>query len=109
MLLEIKCPYKRRNDIIINADTEESHVEYIVYEGGLLKLKKRHHYYTQVQIAMYVTNTRECFFFVYTYQQSIIVVVERDEEFLSEAVPRLEYFYFNHYIKELVKTSKALH
>lgn len=90
MLLEIKFPYKRRNDLIISPAKEESHVDYIGYEGGQLKLKRRHHYYTQVQIAMYVTNTRECFFFVcvYTYQQSIIVVVERGEELLSEAVPR---------------------
>lgn len=64
VLLEIKCPYKIRNDLIISPAKEESHVDYIGYEGGQLKLKRRHYYYTQVQIAMYVTNTRECFFCV---------------------------------------------
>lgn len=101
-LLEIKCPYSRKDDVLIDHTKELSFVKYIIYQKGHLRLKKCHTYYTQVQIAMYVTNTRQCFF-VYTSKQDIIVAVKRDEEFLSEAVPRLEHFYFNYYMKGLVQ------
>ncbi|XP_049271313.1 uncharacterized protein LOC125758313 [Rhipicephalus sanguineus] len=101
-LLEIKCPYSRKDDIIIDAEREISFVKYIVYEGGQLKLRKRHPYYTQIQLSMYVTNTHECFFFVYTNKHSVTTVVPRDDGFLSEAVPKMEYFYFNYYLKHLV-------
>ncbi|KAM7307851.1 uncharacterized protein ISCGN_011487 [Ixodes scapularis] len=103
-LLEIKCPYSRKNKVLIDVSKEESFVKYIVYEEGRLMLKKRHTYYTQVQIAMYVTNTTQCFFYVYSSKQDVIILVERDEGFLSEAVPRLELFYFRYYLKELLQS-----
>ncbi|KAL1478027.1 hypothetical protein MTO96_016900 [Rhipicephalus appendiculatus] len=101
-LLKIKCPYSRKDDIIIDAGKEMSFVKYIVYEAGQLKLRKRHPYYTQIQLSMYVRNTHECFFFVCTNKHSATIVVPRDDEFLSEAVPKMEYFYFNYYLKNLV-------
>lgn len=50
---------------------------------------------------MYVANVMECFFFVYTQKHSIMLVVEKDDDFLSEVIPQLEHFYFNVYVKEL--------
>ncbi|XP_049275829.1 uncharacterized protein LOC125760140 [Rhipicephalus sanguineus] len=102
-LLEIKCPYSRRDDTIIDHVSQQSYVNYIVYEDGHLKVARSHQYYCQVQIAMYVTNTKECFFFVYSRKQSIIVVVERDEAFLSANIPKLESFFYSFYMKELMK------
>ncbi|XP_037520498.1 uncharacterized protein LOC119397131 [Rhipicephalus sanguineus] len=61
-LLEIKCPYSRKDDVIIDPDLCESFISYVVYEDGCLKLTRSHPYYCQVQVAMYVTNTTECFF-----------------------------------------------
>ncbi|XP_054926413.2 uncharacterized protein [Dermacentor andersoni] len=101
-LLEIKCPYSRKDDVLIDHTKESSFIKYIVYRDGHLEVNKRHQYYTQMQITMYVTNTTQCFFFVYTSKQTVPIVVERDEHFLSEAIPRLEHFYFNFYIKHLV-------
>lgn len=102
VLLEIKCPFSRKDSVLIDVDNEISFVTYIFYEGGKLKLKRRHQYYTQVQVAMYVTNTSRCFFFVYSSVQSIVIVVQRDEAFLAQSVPVLEHFYFSFYIKELL-------
>lgn len=102
-LLEIKCPYSRRDDTIIDHVSQQSYVNYIVYEDGHLKVARSHQYYCQVQTAMYVTSTKECFFFVYSKKQSIIAVVERDEAFLSANIPKLESFFYSYYMKELMK------
>uniref|UniRef100_A0A224YYM8 Protein containing YqaJ domain n=1 Tax=Rhipicephalus zambeziensis TaxID=60191 RepID=A0A224YYM8_9ACAR len=102
-LLEIKCPYSRKDDTIIDHVSQQSYVNYIVYEDGSLKVARSHQYYCQMQVAMYVTNTKECFFFVYSRKQSIIVVVERDEDFLSVNIPKLESFFYLFYMKQLMK------
>lgn len=47
-LLEIKCPYSRKNDVIIDEQNEVTFVKYIVYEDSHLKLRKRHPYYSQI-------------------------------------------------------------
>lgn len=90
-LLEIKCPLCH------------SFVEYSMYEDGCLKLRESHAYYCQVQVAMYVTNTRDCFFFVYSRKQIITAVVQRDEAFLAVNLPLLQQFYRSYYLKQLVR------
>ncbi|XP_075550313.1 uncharacterized protein LOC142583710 [Dermacentor variabilis] len=103
VLLEIKCPYSRKDDIIIDHSLCESYVSYVTYHDGMLQLPRSHPYYSQVQVAMYVTNTTECFFFVYTSKQDITIVVDRDEDFLARNIPRLETFYYSYYIKQLMR------
>ncbi|XP_077502566.1 uncharacterized protein LOC144113400 isoform X1 [Amblyomma americanum] len=61
-LLEIKCPFSRRNRDIIDVDQEITFVPYIKYKNGKLTLLASHRYYTQVQLLMYVCNLNECFF-----------------------------------------------
>ena len=70
-VLEIKCPSSCKDSIIC--------VPYI--ERGT-ELKKSHNYYTQCQIQMYVTGTRQCHFFVYSSCDFQKIVVLFDEEFL---------------------------
>nr|XP_050023413.1 uncharacterized protein LOC126517661 [Dermacentor andersoni] len=103
ILLEIKCPYSRKDDIIIDHALCESYVSYVTYHDGMLQLSRSHPYYTQVQVAMYFTNTTECFFFVYTSKQDITIVVDRDEDFLARNIPLLEAFYYSYYIKQLMR------
>ncbi|XP_077532385.1 uncharacterized protein LOC144162228 [Haemaphysalis longicornis] len=101
-LLEIKCPFTRKDAAIVDAELCHSFVDYIIYEDGCLKLRKNHAYYCQVQVAMYVTNTKDCFFFVYSSKQSVTIVVERDEAFLAATIPQLQHFYCSYYLKQLV-------
>lgn len=93
-LLEIKCPFKRKDTILIEATEELSFLQYVKYVDGRLTLLKSHRYYTQVQLLMCVCNMSMCFFFVYSDVQSITILVERDEAFISSAVRALEEFYF---------------
>lgn len=102
-LLEIKCPFSRKDDFIIDPSLCQSFISYVVYEDGCLRLARKHPYYCQVQVAMCVTNTTECFFFVYSSKQDLIILVERDEAFLAESIPRLQWFYHKYYIKLLAQ------
>ncbi|KAH9382831.1 hypothetical protein HPB48_023393 [Haemaphysalis longicornis] len=87
---------------MVDAELCHSFVDYIINEDGCLKLCKNHAYYCQVQVAMYVTNTKDCFFFVYSTKQSVAVVVETDEAFLAVTTPRLQQFYCFYHLKQLV-------
>lgn len=106
-LLEIKCPFSRRDNVLIDAEKEISYVPYVKYLNGKLTLLPSHRYYTQVQLLMYVCNVAECFFFVYSSAQSIVVVVERNNLFLSYAVRALEEFYFTFLLPALAKQRNA--
>ncbi|XP_077543093.1 uncharacterized protein LOC144155489, partial [Haemaphysalis longicornis] len=71
-LLEIKCPHSRKDSKLIDATKEVSFLKYVKYIDGRLTLLKSHKYYTQ----------------------SITLLIERDEVFISTAVRALEDFYF---------------
>lgn len=100
-LLEIKCPFSRQNAVIIDQETEKCFVPYLEYVSGKLSLKKRHTYYTQVQVQMYILNVKECMFYIYSRVQSACVNVRRSDEFLSEVIPKLESFYFSYLVQRL--------
>lgn len=100
-LVEIKCPYSTKDGMLIDHNKELSFIKYIGYDNGCLVLKKRHPYYTQVMLMLYVLNMDHALFYVYTSQQQIIVTVKRDDSFLAEFIPKLEHFYFTYYLKAL--------
>jgi hypothetical protein len=54
-LLEIKCPYSLRNENLFLLDPSRKSPFFTVLAPGVLKLKRTHQYYFQVQLQMYVT------------------------------------------------------
>lgn len=68
--LEIKCPFSCENT--------DLNVEYIKEN----KLKKNHPYYTQVQLQMYISNSKECYLFLYSSKDFLVITVERDDDYL---------------------------
>ena len=100
-LLEIKCPFSCKNCIIVDRKGKVCYVKYLYFQGETLELKKSHCYYTQINIAMYVLNVKKCHFFVYSKKDSVHLVIDRDEEFLSGLIPKIEEFYFKHMLQLL--------
>ncbi|CAN7944624.1 unnamed protein product, partial [Ixodes hexagonus] len=78
-LLEIKCPYKMRNDlppaIALTKDGCLTRID------GELQLKQEHCYYYQVQMQMLVTRRKYCDFVVRTLQDEFIERIYFDEHF----------------------------
>ncbi|CAN7988818.1 unnamed protein product, partial [Ixodes hexagonus] len=97
MLLEIKCPSSRWKKPL----TEKPLLAYLVEckHSKEIKLRKSHTYYTQIQICLYVLQLEECSLFLYCSVDKKTLHIKRDEEFLSDAIPKLRSFYFTFYIQ----------
>jgi putative phage-type endonuclease len=75
-LVEFKCPYSMRK-----------------VEGRFKTALEQMHYYAQMQIQLFITNRDYCDFYQWSPSQTQLEVVQRDEQFLKENMPKLEAFY----------------
>jgi len=97
-LIEIKCPYTKRH--ITPADLLKNEKFYVFEKDGVTYLKKDHEYgyFSQVQLAMGLSQIRNCYFIVYTYKGLIVTHVEFDESYFVEMVKKLNTFYRNFFL-----------
>ncbi len=96
-LIEIKCPHSlRATKSVENVDKKK----FFMDEQN--HLKQSHKYYAQVQLQLYVFGYKECIFFVWTPNWSIMCTVERNEDFISSMIKTLSSFYLKHVIPELL-------
>ena len=72
-ILEIKCPYTKRDESSVKD------CDFLTEEGYL---KKTHPYYTQIQMQIYVCNANLAHFFVYAPKAHHLVQIQRDDEFI---------------------------
>ena len=70
IVLEIKCPIRCQDDLIL--------VNYI--SDG--ELKKSHEYYFQVQLQMYLCKADMCHFFVFSMADSKLIKIPFDKDFI---------------------------
>ncbi len=69
-LLEIKCPFSMKNALEIDMDYIKDN-----------DLKKRHPYFTQVQIAMHVCGVKSTHFFIYSKKATKTLIVDYDDAY----------------------------
>lgn len=74
-LIEIKCPYSKRN-----AESFKSYVE-------------QPHYYAQMQMQLQCTGRDECFFFQWNDKTNLCERVERNDNWWKQQLPKLQEFY----------------
>lgn len=110
-LVEIKCPYTCEDTVIVDKNEKISLVDYylILNVDGKPQLKRSHIYYTQIQVSLYVTGLTVCQFLVFSRHNSILIEILRDDDFLKMVIPKVEYFYFHHYLPVLSNNYKELH
>ena len=95
-LLEIKRPSNRRNSSPADLVIDQSF--YLQQnQNGEIVLKKDHHvgYYTQVQMAMRLSQVNYCDFVVFTFKCMIITRAEFDSEYFENLILKLNEFYKN--------------
>ncbi|CAG9761305.1 unnamed protein product [Ceutorhynchus assimilis] len=111
-IMEIKCLHKvhKSGKTLEEAVLTDRTlcVEKYVSETGReqLRLKRKHHYYYQVQGQLNICKKDICFFVVYINDEQPLYVdaILRDEQFWNEEMlPKLTNFYQEHMIPELVK------
>ena len=94
--LEIKCPFSISH---ISPTDDTANLNYLVDS----KLKISHQYYTQCQLQMGITNTKLCYFFVYTAHGFLIDEIEFNAEFYKELIEDCYLFYDQYYLKTFFK------
>jgi putative phage-type endonuclease len=75
-LVEFKCPYSMRNG-----------------EGRFKTALEQLHYYAQMQIQLFITERDYCDFYQWSPSKTQLEVVQRDEQFINNTLPRLKEFY----------------
>ncbi|XP_066911079.1 uncharacterized protein [Clytia hemisphaerica] len=91
-LIEIKCPYTKRHWYPSQLVNDPKF--YVGKENGVTFLKKNHQfgYFSQVQLAMGLSQIDECWFIVYTFKGLIITRVEFDQDYFKNMVVKEIYF-----------------
>lgn len=105
-LLEIKCPFSCSDKNIVDVENKKCNVPYLVYEDGVVTLRKSNKIYTQTQVQMYITGQKECDLLVYIPKKygSRVIRILRNEDFLKPVISQCEIFYFNNSLPMIVKT-----
>ena len=93
LCLEVKCPYKHRQNTVAQACKEDKTFCLEIQEGMGYCLKPKHSYYTQIQCQMAVTGLHQADLVVFTLEETAIVPVAYDPVFWETTVAKLELFY----------------
>jgi len=102
-LVEYKNPHACRNSTIEEAITSKQ-IKFLTLNNGAVSLKRSHQYYYQVQTAMLCTQTEWCDFVVRTSVDfKVVERVRVDNEFCDSFIHKVQGFYFNSILPELMK------
>lgn len=100
-LLEIKCPYTRKGDMLVDKTSLKSFVPYLFHDGINWRLKESHSYYSQIQISLFVLNLNECTLYVYSSRDNLAICIKQNKEFLMHALPKIEHFFLEYFLPEI--------
>ena len=103
-VLEIKCPSTLEGkDIEERVKTDKSFFLQIIPETEDIYLVKKHDYYFQLQLQLYVTESRKGIFGVYNGAGEIkLVHIERDEDCIAMMVAKSKLFFLSYLLPELL-------
>ena len=100
-LLEIKCPFKYRNEI--PSAVLGNAVFCLERIAGRPRLKRKHDYHCQVQDQMAISGRSWCDFVVYTNKRIFVERIVFDKNlWIREMFPKLTEFYFNYAVQHLL-------
>lgn len=101
-IVEVKCPKEGRTN---TASAVVTKLKYLEEDGkGNFVLKKKHQYYCQVQLGMFISNLHICHLVIYSsFDDSCYVIgINFEEELVfHKYLPKLQYVYFCYVLKFL--------
>ncbi len=98
-LLEIKCPYKLSNGIVVPKGSWSKFIHFLKSD---FELNQDDRFYHLIQAELYATRTKWCDVFIWTPSQTRIFRIERNESWIETNVPLLEWV-FKKYIYPLCR------
>uniref|UniRef100_A0A3P9DHM0 YqaJ viral recombinase domain-containing protein n=1 Tax=Maylandia zebra TaxID=106582 RepID=A0A3P9DHM0_9CICH len=90
--VEIKCPYKHRNNNLLQACEDDRFC--LRLTDGRVELKQTHIYYKQVQTQIFVTKSHFCDFVVWTTEACVITRVMPDVDLWAKMLPVAQDFFY---------------
>ncbi len=92
-ILEIKCPYKLRNN---QYHTRGTSPKYFPYLKSDFEIDETHRLYHTIQAELYATRTKWCDLFVWTPSQTNLVRVERNEAWIQANISLVDWVFLNY-------------
>lgn len=101
-LLEIKCPFSAKTSNSLMEVVKEKHDIGLKIKDNNLYLPTTHKYYYQIQGQLAITNRQWCDLFVWSPKDSKIFHIQRDVNFWESILPKLQQFYTECCVPEIV-------
>ena len=99
-VLEVKCPFKHRNNTIAEACEDKEFC--LKKDVNNIFLDKKHKYYYQIQTQLLVSNADYCDFVVWTLKDMLVLRIEPDVERFEEFKTKAKDFFLNIVLPELI-------
>ncbi len=107
--LEVKCPFSAKDVEPSAACTKANFFSTVNKDTNVIELKESHSYYCQVQGQMEIGKRQWCDFVTYTQKGVSVQRITFNERFwIDKLLPKLERFYDNCLLPELVSPVHAL-
>ena len=102
-LLELKCPYTKR-DLLPEEAAKDPTFYCTISDDGKFKLKRTHKYYHQVQLQLYVTSDLYtwCDFCIYTTKGVLVERIFSDPEWIKKSIDELDDYFDSEILPEIV-------
>ena len=101
--LEVKCPFSIAHTSPTDPDAKPDENDDDSGSNNLC-LRRNHKYFTQCQVQMAATKSKQCYFFVWTSHGKFTEKVNFDQEFWKNTKDFLNEFYTNFYIPHVFST-----
>lgn len=111
LLLEIKCPISGEyHSLTWMTDQCKAIKTYLKRVNSSWELNRKHKYFAQVQMCMYVTGCTKCDFVVYCKAEDdfIVIEVDYDGNYICDLISSLKHVNFNHMLQVIVDRNKNL-
>ena len=99
-IVEVKCPYKHKDDMIREACSDKDVCLQIMESG--IQLKRSHDYYFQVMGQLAVTGANYCHILVWTLKDRHLEEISFDAELWTTMLKKLKDFYHFHLGPEVI-------
>ena len=99
-VLEVKCPYSLREKTL--QKEIESGSFYVVKDEQSFALRRDHNYFFQIQHEMSVTGTDYCDFVVWSPEESLIIRINKDVDFIDCMYEKCDKFWKNFILPKLL-------
>ena len=96
----MKCPFACRNKSFLQCTSETTFC--LEKSGGYFSLKHNHAYYYQVQLQMKLCMVTFCDFVMWKEDDLVIIRIDLDEQFVTEAIDKATTFFKYGILPEIV-------